>query len=1051
MFRFLIMLSLLLDIPNSSSYRDPRQSVIIPAEKCDDPNAFTMKCLDQNTQEIPSGGEVKRHEKILIEIIQIPGACKFTIPEFLLLIIPPDELFASNKVNWNDATVFNSDPSRTTKYGLEPFTIKKTGSATIQVTPVELKKKQNVADPKTGQNWANYVFESETCDFIRLGVKCDAKNFNNKDQSQKGLTFSWQCVASKGSAPQFCSATNMEKFKDRNALTIPLAATKEENIFDITLKVALSESPGFENSLTQKVRFHVSIGTLKVKCLKNCPPKAEVTLSSMSTVLKAKCFHCDPNVVITWTIKDSKGEESVDYTYLKKKDGLVFYLKAGALKKNEKYTVRAQEKGLEETSLHTEFELFTKLPAPVKNCSVDPPTGVAFETGFAIKCTYFPGDKTFEINSVKNGKTSLLAKTTNLEREVFMLPADVSILVNVYHAKIGFTQAINLPVQVKGVLDLSNKNTDAEINEAVSNKMDEALDLINQGHSGLALQGLAAIVGEYANLPPKVDDLKKSLDKAVMNVISQVNIDCPAKAQQVADTLSQITGRYNVSSDPDISAQSTALCTKAGNVLLNDAKQAKRPDLMRNQIANSVASLSLCSQAGLNVNRDSVEAKNSSVSVPEEVPVLPSHQPVESYPDYTDDEHSSENMAKFEKSTQRMEQICFTNGKMLSFTLLPEEDPIVTTVESVTIVVARMYCDDTSHLIVESPDVNLKPNTDCHFDNIPIIDILICSTKKNPFWYIDNIPMLTPVIYAIFSGNPAGKSSFDLDLFGRSPEKEEFKDALHLTLPVHENASIKLQIHEAQLPDKSIGALNEESFYEKVSTHRIFVFKNRSFSVSFENITGTDMYDIMVTNFKKPSYEQFKSLHKTITPDDNVIDITQINNYDSFWYLSLLPNGIVHSTSNKNYTFSVSTTGCYAWNVTAKQWYYACHGAAGQLTSQNITCYCTHGQIFTGYVIDNKVSFEETLILDFELELKFCWIIYGVVLVTLVLFCSLLFLYSLGREDNILDKVFFVGDIPSYYQYAYVINIKTGRKRHSGTTSNISIKLCGTEGESMVN
>lgn len=44
---------------------------------------------DEGGNDITQGGTVKRHEKLAIKVTQIENSCAFTIPEFVVQIIPP--------------------------------------------------------------------------------------------------------------------------------------------------------------------------------------------------------------------------------------------------------------------------------------------------------------------------------------------------------------------------------------------------------------------------------------------------------------------------------------------------------------------------------------------------------------------------------------------------------------------------------------------------------------------------------------------------------------------------------------------------------------------------------------------------------------------------------------------------------------------------------------------------------------------------------------------------------------------------------------------------
>lgn len=48
----------------------------------------------------------------------------------------------------------------------------------------------------------------------------------------------------------------------------------------------------------------------------------------------------------------------------------------------------------------------------------------------------------------------------------------------------------------------------------------------------------------------------------------------------------------------------------------------------------------------------------------------------------------------------------------------------------------------------------------------------MCSTHKNPYWYIDNIPLITHVAYVKFTGS---RPAIERDLLGEGKETKPFE------------------------------------------------------------------------------------------------------------------------------------------------------------------------------------------------------------------------------------------------------------------------------------
>ncbi|KAH1007213.1 hypothetical protein HUJ04_004479 [Dendroctonus ponderosae] len=610
-----------------------------------------------------------------------------------------------------------------------------------------------------------------------------------------------------------------------------------------------------------------------------------------------------------------------------------------------------------------------------------------------------------------------------LEDMVFMLPAGSpsKVLLKATYFKLGYTQTID-----KGLSSMVAPCLDpAKIDESAREKLKKASDHAQNGHPSIALQGLSAVVEEYS----KVDNPKllKALDQQTIFAINKIKFESSDSAQQAVDVLGHIAGRYAVS-DPEISLRATEVCLRASKVIANEAKYARGAELLRTQVTHSVKSLATCAQAGLNENRESVTKSPPQVSVPStKRPLMPSGDVTEDYADYTDDELSADNIARFEQAAAAMKTMCFTSATMLSNTMVPEEDPVVTKQGAFTTVAGRMYCDEMAAGSMQADDIVVQPSEECLQQNVPIVDILMCSTQKNPYWFIDNIPLISPIVYLKFTGTGRQRSAITVDF-----HRELFK----ITVLNKKEVDIPLSVHQATLPTAPLSSLDEFSFNDQISMHRIYVFRNRGFTAT-------------LTHFAKPDLGLFQSQKKTVTFSDPVLDVTEVHDYDSFWFLSVLPTDQMVRSGGTKYSFSASSTGCFAWNETGKNWDYACHAASGRVVATTITCYCEYGEVFTAYVEDNAANLEENLLIDFALETRFCWVLYITVAATFFVFLLLFFFASFEQPDHLLDRVFFVGDVPSFYHCAYVVAIKTGKKRHSGTTSNVTIKLNGTNSDSL--
>ncbi|KAL1514223.1 hypothetical protein ABEB36_003513 [Hypothenemus hampei] len=1015
------------------------ECVLKPVENID--------CYDNDMYLITNESVVKFSDRITIVITTEPDGC-VGARNFIMLHIPPsDGIYKKEGAKGQELLSITSN-----EVYIAPYVLKHLGPVITRLYRYDDTTKNVIGDGKeckftvvlsdpiaTLIGGSEYRYPAETESI----VKCHAENPNVQNKSMVNLDFKWECSIQKGNDYGFCNSNVMNKAANKTTITIPTEAAQVENIYLIKVTVSLRNHSENATIVTQKISFHKKTSvTLGIQCIKNCAPLSKVTLTSEPVILKAVGRNWSPSEDnLNWTVTDSENNE-INYSTLKSKTGSQFYLKPEPLKEDQLYLVRCQVIGGEHDGLSAEITLDTNLP-PVPKCNVNPTEGIAFQTPFRIECLSIFHKVYYEGFALKHPRETLLFETRNLEEETFMLPADSKLKLNVIYVDFDLTTEITLDVKVAKCMNLTGKS-DKEINQIVNDKLQEALEYSQSGHDEFALQGIGAIVSEYSDtVSDKI--IVAELDNTVISALEEINLNNPKSAQQVVDIISQIIPRYE-KADPDISEKSTDICWDARTVLDNQVENEENTQFMKDQIKHTMKSMASCSQAGLNANFDSVKTENVTVSLPTTgAPLMTIPGLKENYPDYNDDEHSTDNMAKFEKASNNMKNICFSNAKMMSPTMVPEEDPIKVTQDSLTIITGRMYCTEVNSRKI-SDENNIKfwvqPSIECKNRHTPIIDVLLCSTLKNPYWYIDNITLITPVVYAKFIGLKK-KSSFMIDLVERASVR--FK----LSLPaIDVIAPQKLTIHEAELPAKSISSLDEEDFYETISIHRIFVAKYQGFTVHFELIDNLDSYEVTVTDFEKPTYNFFKSNSRKMNISNKIIDITTIKDYDSFWFLSLLPSDEMKNQKS-NYSFTVSTTGCYSWNDTSKYWEPACFALAGRVISPDITCFCQYGTTFTGFVKDIKVNLEESIPIDFYIEFQFFWVIYVTTLVTFLIFLVVLFLVEFEQPIDILDMVFFLGDVPSFCQYAYILKVKTGKKRRSGTTANITIQLYGSQGNSL--
>ncbi|XP_050309545.1 uncharacterized protein LOC126745651 isoform X5 [Anthonomus grandis grandis] len=847
----------------------------VHAQNCQKPdNAFTLQCFRKSGsryEEVKDGESIYRKDFLQVKMTPIKGACSPSIQDYIILISPPDPKL--NAINWDTHERFATvDAVGQATFTIKPYTI---GQKPVEIIvyPVNKQTKSKRADSKKAKftvklakpivNMNPEYYARKTYGFA---VEMDAKNPNIESNSDEGLTITWTCILidKQGDNP-LCTEDVMNGFKDKKKISIP-NSIESVNRFQLVAKVALKDDPSiFAEEKT--VIFFKPEGTapLSITCQQNKAPVDCLKLSSfMKTNIVAGCGaksnledfnNCSPvffrnqPFFFTWifltidTFKPPKDPSEIELSKITGLDKSKVLAESGALIPGAQYLLRFQLKAHDGSVIHTylkQVRIMEDLSA-LTGCEIMPKKGTAGQTGFRIKgCNYEPGSLNFEIYSIIGKKTSLLAKTNKIETEVFVLPVGSKVRLDYIDSSTGNIKHLNFDVEVTKSLD-SNQPTEALVND-IKNKLNEAAN-VGKDDKNMAMQIIGAVEEEFSKLPGLP---AKELDRKILDVIKKIDITNAAGAQQAANILEHIANRYN-QSDPDISVEAAVLCQKAGQTMLEDAKLIKNPEIMKERLTNAMKSLSGCSQVGLKPNPEEVAQPPIDITVPTtDSPLLPPKGPLEHYPDYVDDESASEKASQYEVAATLMESMCFTNSKLLIYTMDQDERPLINEQGSMVVVSAKMTCQNAVSQYVTSPEALVKASQTCHKKNVAVVNIM-----------------------------------------------------------------------------------------------------------------------------------------------------------------------------------------------------------AEETTTKNITCHCKSGTTFTGYRRDIVVTYEEEEAFNFKLQISYCWIIYAATLVTFTVFTLLLFMTSFERDDDILEMVFFVGDVPSFYEYAYLIYVNTGKKKHAGTTSNVTVKLRGTEGDSL--
>uniref|UniRef100_A0A6P7FCZ9 Polycystic kidney disease protein 1-like 3 n=1 Tax=Diabrotica virgifera virgifera TaxID=50390 RepID=A0A6P7FCZ9_DIAVI len=167
--------------------------------------------------------------------------------------------------------------------------------------------------------------------------------------------------------------------------------------------------------------------------------------------------------------------------------------------------------------------------------------------------------------------------------------------------------------------------------------------------------------------------------------------------------------------------------------------------------------------------------------------------------------------------------------------------------------------------------------------------------------------------------------------------------------------------------------------------------------------------------------------------------------FDNWYYLAVAS----HGDKEVDFKFKVYYLACYNWYPSDRKWTAECWAEPSTNVSY-LVCNCFNVSLVAGTMMNNNVRREYTLYMDHKLEAQACYIIFVCVLFIWILYCTFLTIFSVSpKYDKMgLKRIYLLSDTPSFYQFGYILIIKTAAKINAGTTSNIIVKLYGSLADS---
>ncbi|RZC33627.1 polycystin-2-like, partial [Asbolus verrucosus] len=516
--------------------------------------------------------------------------------------------------------------------------------------------------------------------------------------------------------------------------------------------------------------------------------------------------------------------------------------------------------------------------------------------------------------------------------------------------------------------------------------------------------------GIIEEIDKKPIDLASKVKKTILESFKGYPIKSQEDARQIASMVTRLVQSTNAESDPYQGELATKLCMEAAKVDLEHFKKKQYPTILSKEAEESTKTLMSCGEIDSKANFDMLKPTPLPIDLITPFPLL--HVPVvhEDYPDYVADETVLEKTKKYEETSKNFVSICQTNLQMMALTLVEGEDTMIVATDHSSVEVTRSIGSKLVGRTIKVKGAAVRPSGDLNRVNDPV-NILICTWSKDPFWWNH-------------SGRVAITNVMLLKMEQGEKELVSFKQPNRVILKLHKRQG-EVKIHEIKDVNMSIV--------------RIDVKKGEAFFVEFYNLTDVDSFRVMVTDFTKVDLEEVQKKGEIVKKGQSVLYREHNHDYDGWHYVSILPD---RAPTEFKFWISAYSMSCYSWNISQKEWEFACKGRFNSSQNQ-LECFCNHLSILAGMVRNNLIKVDSVLFdPNFEMILFRCPIVFICVCVVFGIYCLTLSLTATSKEVTG-RNIFLPADVSSSCLYILLIRIRTGRRPLSGTSSNICIKIFG--------
>ncbi|KAF5284732.1 hypothetical protein FQR65_LT13434 [Abscondita terminalis] len=752
--------------------------------------------------------------------------------------------------------------------------------------------------------------------------------------------------------------------------------------------------------------------------------------------LEASCEDCPKQKFIWSMVPGEKNfKKNIDFetetVYGKNKRKLV--IKKGVLIPGDEYKFYCHNQ--DKVSYAYETIKVNDLPKMSGECSVNPPNGQSLLTLFTIVCggVSHTGPVIFYLYQVSNADTLLAMShdgrfdvrlSTGIDTSI-KLYIKISDLDNIYIIK-------NLTLQVtsfmKEVLDKDKMST-------LMKKYDELIpEALKEGDAELTTQLMNALSSEMFTISNE-DNAKQELKRKIIRDLTTMPCKTQFHAKQIS-SLNKKMWEIPTEHDRKFSKQSANLSQNIAKHelrLINEAPLAERLDLDVNEVISDVLWVANQSLEAF-VSEAEVRDVTFIITTPENILTIPAI--TENYDDYKDaDLDYVSRMRDYKSTTKSALGAMELAGLAVAKTLVPGE-PISNLSEQPNVqqvLTGGPYTLVSSKLGEPDAQVIASPSL---ADINDVLHGVVTVFPKNPYWWHkDGTGISTKVLSVnyFYSNKPI--------LNSKSPIQLQFK--ANWSDPFRIEGLIKVP-----------GNITETGLEKHIAVHRIEVKQGGALIIDFYDVQ--DDLQMVITYNKQPNIGDFKSnttlvskgssTHVLMYPE-NLLDFG-----NSWFYLSALPRHekiMTKSDQNLSVSYKISfvTAVCSYWSNAFEEW-ISSDCRTGNLTNkERIQCFCTHHSSYAGSYFNSPNMLDPYAEINFKIKITMCWTIFISVLLVFFPYCILLIVIGLEPMHNY-QKALFLTDNSASDGYYYLVVVKTGSRRYSGTTSNIGLKIFGLEGDS---